>query len=108
MVGVATLVCVLVLFWRIWLVEQTLNERVDDIDRSLGQVVGLLIEKMDSMADRAVSITENPIGQILEFLKSSNPNRESIPSQPRGEAGQFIEVDSIGKKERKENNPPQG
>ena len=107
-VGVVTLGLVCVLFWRVWIVETTIHERVDEIDRSLGSVVGLLIEKLDGMADRAISITENPIGQILEFLKSSNPNKGNITAQPpRTESGQFIEVDSIGTKESKEN-PPEG
>jgi len=106
-VGVTTLVMVSVLLWRIWVVETTIHERVDQIDMSLGSVVGLLIEKLDGMADRAISITENPIGQILEFLKSSNPNKENITAQPsRNETGQFIEVDSIGKTESKENKTP--
>ena len=106
-VAVGTLVMVCVLFWRIWIVETTIHDRVDEIDRSLGTVVGLLIEKLDSMADRAISITENPIGQLLEFFKSQSPNRDNITAQPpRAESGQFIEVEVDGTTKEKEKQTP--
>ena len=102
-VGVASLVLIIGLLWRIWVVEQTLHDRVDDIDRSLGHVVGMLVEKLDEMANRAVSITENPLGQIFEFVKQMNPNNQTINKhQPRADSGQFIEVEQNAPKKEKE------
>ena len=99
-----TLVLMCVLLWRIWIVEQTLHDRVDEIDRSLGAIVGMLIEKLDDMANRAVSITENPLGQLLEFFKQQNPRNPSINSHntPRGADGQFVEVEANAPKKEED------
>lgn len=107
MVSVITLVLVLVLIWRIEVVKATIHDRVDEIDRSLGTVVGMLIEKLDDMANRAVSITENPIGQLLEFFKSQNPSRVNTgPETLRGSTGQFVEVESDATTKEKESETP--
>ena len=55
-----SLVLIGVLLWRIWIVEEALHDRVDEIDRSLGGVVGMILEKMEDMASRAVSVTVKP------------------------------------------------
>ena len=107
-VGLATLGSVLVLLWRILIVERTLHERVDEIDRSLGAVVGMIIEKMDSISSSVPDINlinQNPIGQIIEFLKGNapaGPDQGVINSQPppKGADGQFVEVEPLGKTEK--------
>lgn len=108
MVSVTTLVVVIVLIWRIEMVKATIHDRVDEIDRSLGTVVGMLIEKLDSMADRAVSITENPIGQLIEFFKSQRPDlNDGINTGPStlrdSTSGQFVEVEAHAPTKEKEN-----
>ena len=104
MVSVITLVVVIVLIWRIEMVKATIHERVDEIDRSLGTVVGMLIEKLDDMANRAVSITENPLGQLLEFFKSQRVN--TGPETLRGPTGQFVEVEKDATPKEKEIKTP--
>lgn len=96
MVGLGTLILVIVLIWRIWIVENAIHERVDDIDRSLGSVVGMIIEKIDKISGTLPEINlinQNPIAQILDFLKGNNPE-SVINSQPnpRDSTGQFVEV----------------
>lgn len=105
-VALGNLVCSGVLIWRVLVVESTLHDRVDEIDRSLGGVVGLIVEKIDAISANVPDINlinQNPIGQIIEFLKGNAPNDSIINSQhpPKGSDGQFIEVDSIGTKENK-------
>jgi hypothetical protein len=105
-VGLGTLVLVIVLIWRVWVVENALHERVDDIDASLGGVVGLIIEKIDLISSSVPDINlinQNPIGQIIDFLKGNSPDTV-INSQPkaRDSTGQFVEVDAIHGKSEKE------
>ena len=100
-----TLVLIGVLLWRIWIVEEALYDRVDEIDRSLGGVVGMILEKMEDMASRAVSVTENPIGQILEFLsqgKNSGGVINTHKTPPRSTNGQFVEVEANAPKKEED------
>lgn len=110
MVGLGTLVLVIVLIWRVWVVEQALHDRIDDIDSSLGGVVGLIIEKIDHISSSVPDINlinQNPIGQIIDFLKGNAPNTEIITghSPATDSTGKFVEVESveIGQKKTKEN-----
>ena len=117
MVGVITLALLGVLLWRIWIVEQSLHERVDDIDSSLGNVVGMLIEKIEDLASKVPEINminQNPLAMLLEFAKNNRPgtiqnqNTPFINSNPppRGQDGQFIEVEELktnASKKEKEN-----
>jgi hypothetical protein len=95
-VGLATLVLVIVLIWRVWVVENALHERVDDIDASLGGVVGLIIEKIDNFSTKMPEISlinQNPIGQIIDFLKGNAPDTViNSPPKDRDSTGQFVEV----------------
>jgi len=112
-VGLGTMCLVIVLIWRVWVVERALHDRVDDIDASLGGVVGLIIEKIDHISSSVPDINlinQNPIGQIIDFLKGNAPNADIITGHPpRTEStGQFVEVDSEsnGTKKTKENETP--
>ena len=113
-VAFASLVVNLVLIWRILIVESSLHERVDDIDTSLAKVVGMLIERIENLASKVPEINmvnPNPLGMILEFMKSNRPPDPKMPfinsqSTPRGHDGQFIEVEELVKnasKKEKEN-----
>ena len=113
-VALASLVVNLVLIWRILIVESSLHERVDDIDTSLAKVVGMLIERIENLASKVPEINmvnPNPLGMILEFMKSNRPPDPKMPfincqSTPRGHDGQFIEVEELVKnasKKEKEN-----
>lgn len=102
-VGLATLCCVIVLIWRIWVVENNLNVRIDGIDHSLAVVVGGIIEKIDSMSSLVPDINlinQNPLAQLFEFLKGNAPTNEfnGAPPTPRATNGQFetIEVENNG------------
>jgi len=104
-VGLGTLSCVIVLLWRIWIVENTLNERIDEIDHSLAVVVGGIIEKLehfDSKMPEVNLIHQDPLAQLFQFFSGQMQNEAPINSQePRDEAtGQFIEVESHGTKEK--------
>ena len=104
-VAIVTLFGFGVLIWRILLIERTLNERVDSLDRSLGAVVQHLVEKIDAVtqnlgaAEGITLINQNPIGQIIEFLQGRTPPAspdESMNSQQvRNERGEFSEVVDI-------------
>jgi hypothetical protein len=125
-VGLGTLIGVILLIWRIWVVESAIHERVDGIDQSLGGVVGLMIEKIDAIGNRVPEINlinENPIGQLFDFLRGNAPEHrtfnQNIPLEheqkaPEGDnsgnthtkdsTGQFVEVVEIdGTKKTKEN-----
>ena len=106
-VGLGTLVCVIVLLWRIWIVENTLNERIDDIDHSLAVVVGGIIEKLehfDSKLPEINLIQQDPLAQLFQFFSVQMKNEAPINSQDQRDdaTGQFIEVESNATKE--ENN----
>ena len=84
-VGLGTLVGVIVLIWRVWVVEEALHERIDGIDSSLGGVVGLMIEKIDAIGNRVPDINlinENPLAQLFDFLKGNSPDNRTFNSQP--------------------------
>ena len=107
-VGLGNLVCSGILIWRVLVVESTLHDRVDEIDRSLGGVVGLIVEKIDAISANVPDINlinQNPIGQIIDFLKGNAPDEALINSQPRpkGSDGQFIEVEPNATTKEKEN-----
>jgi len=98
-VGVITLVGYAAMIWRILVIERTLNERVDSLDRSLGAVVQHLVEKLENISGAAEGITlinQNPIGQIIEFLQGRAPQNEADASKNsqavRDDYGQFSEV----------------
>ena len=79
------------------MIETALHDRVDEIDRSLGSVVHMIIEKMDAISSSVPDINlinQNPIGQIIDFLKGSAPDNQVIKGQPapRDSTGQFVEV----------------
>jgi hypothetical protein len=110
MVGLGTLCLVIVLIWRVWVVEQALHDRVDDIDASLGGVVGMIIEKIDHISSSVPDINlinQNPIGQIIDFLKGNAPPADIITGHPppKDSTGQFVEVESVqnAQKESEEN-----
>ena len=108
-VGLGTLVLVSVLLWRVWIVEVTLNERIDDIDHSLAVVVGGIIEKLETFDAKLPEINlinNDPLAQIINFF-TKGLNDSPINSQPQREdsTGQFIEVESHATKE-KENKTP--
>ena len=46
--GLGTLICGFVVIWRVFVIEEALHQRVDDIDSSLGAVVGAIIEKIEA------------------------------------------------------------
>ena len=99
-VGLGTMILVLVLIWRVWVVEQALHDRVDDIDASLGGVVGLIIEKIDHISSSVPDINlinQNPIGQIIDFLKGNAPNADIITGRPppTDSTGKFVEVEGV-------------
>jgi hypothetical protein len=125
-VGLGTLVGVIVLIWRVWVVEEAVHERIDGIDSSLGGVVGLMIEKIDTIGSRVPDINlinENPLAQLFDFLKGNAPqNRTFNPNVPpdlgqkgaegvnsgntptKDSTGQFVEVVELdGTKKTEEN-----
>lgn len=96
-VGVTTLCCVCVLLWRIWIVENTLNERIDEIDHSLAVVVGGIIEKLehfDSKLPEINLIQQDPLAQLFQFFSGQMKNEAPINSQPdrSDSSGQYIEA----------------
>lgn len=97
-VVLGNLICSIVLIWRVLVVESTLHDRVDEIDRSLGGVVGLIVEKIDAIGAQVPDINlinQNPMAMIMDFLKGQSPVDPLINSQhrPKGSDGQFIEVE---------------
>tara|TARA_R110000824_G_scaffold90844_2_gene221609 strand:+ start:1383 stop:1739 length:357 start_codon:yes stop_codon:yes gene_type:complete len=98
MVGLGSLILTIVLIWRIEIVKATIHDRVDEIDRSLGSVVGMIIDKIDGFSQKMPEISlinQNPIGQIIDFLKGNAPQESVINSQPkpRDSSGQFVEIE---------------
>ena len=106
MVGLGTLLLVIVLIWRVFVIEGALHERVDGIDSSLGAVVGMMIEKIDAIGNRVPDINlinENPLAQLFDFLKGNDPRNKIPPLDdmnnrgnhpPQDSTGQFVEVKS--------------
>lgn len=111
-VGLGTLSCVIVLLWRIWIVENTLNERIDEIDHSLAVVVGGIIEKLehfDSKMPEVNLIHQDPLAQLFQFFTGQMKNEAPINSQAQRDdsTGQFIEVESHGSKEKTNEKTPE-
>jgi len=105
-VGLGTLLVGIVAVWRIIVIETALHDRIDEIDRSLGSVVGMIIDKIDNFSQQMPEISlinQNPIGQIIDFLKGNSPE-SVINSQPkpRDSTGQFVEVIPEDGKRQKE------
>ena len=103
-VGLGTLCCVIVLLWRVWIVETTLNERIDEIDHSLAVVVGGIIEKLehfDSKLPEINLIQQDPLAQLFQFFSGNMKTDAPINSQEQRDdsTGQFIEVLEDGTKE---------
>lgn len=97
LVGFGTLVVGIVVIWRVFVIEQALHDRVDGIDHSLGAVVGMMIEKIDAIGANVPDInliSQNPIAQILDFLKGNDPNAQYKTGHPppKDNKGQFVEV----------------
>ena len=96
--GLGTLVCGFIVIWRVFVIEEALHQRVDDIDSSLGSVVGAIIERIEAISSQVPDINlinQNPIGQIIDFLKGNAPPDSIInrPDVPRADTGQFVEVE---------------
>ena len=110
--GLGAIIIGMVIIWRIFVIEENLNTRIDELDRGLGAVVGNIIERMDAIGANVPDINlinQNPIGQIIEFLRGqapSNPNGPLMSTPPpRDEStGQYVEVESHAPQE-KENDP---
>lgn len=86
-----------VIIWRVWVIEKTLNERIDGIDNNLGILATHILEKINSITSQVPDINlinQNPIGQIIEFFKSNAPTNPDNSGHPptREENGQFKEV----------------
>ena len=80
--GLGTVIIGLFLIWRIFVIEENLNTRIDELDRGLGAVVGSIIERMDAIGANVPDINlinQNPIGQILDFLRGQAPGEENAP-----------------------------
>jgi len=97
LVGLGSLVVGIVLIWRVFVIEKALHERVDGIDSSLGAVVGMMIDKIDAIGANVPDInliSQNPIAQILDFLKGNDPNKvvNTGHPPPKDSTGQFVEV----------------
>jgi hypothetical protein len=113
-VGLATLLGVVVLIWRVWVVEEAIHERVDVLDSSLAAVVNVMLEKIDAIGGRMPEINlinENPIGQLFDFLRGNAPENSNFKAKdapdpfhlspegansgyqpPKDSTGQFVEV----------------
>ena len=96
-VGLGTLGIGIVIIWRVFVIEAALHDRVDEIDRSLGSVVGMIIEKNDHISSSVPDINlinQNPIGQIIDFLKGNSPEVvNNGQPKPRDSTGQFVEIE---------------
>jgi hypothetical protein len=100
--GIGSIGLTVVLLWRIWRIEITLKARVDELDYSLAIIVQQLVERMDNLKEMVPSvnlINQNPFSQVLEFLKSRNPENQNaedefISRTPNEIEPEFIEVTS--------------
>ena len=114
-VGLATLLGVVVLIWRVWVVEEAIHERVDVLDSSLAAVVNVMLEKIDAIGGRMPEINlinENPIGQLFDFLRGNAPENSNFKPKdatdpfhlspegansgyqpPKDSSGQFVEIE---------------
>jgi hypothetical protein len=105
--GLATTIIGCVIIWRVWVIEKTLNERVDGIDNNLGILASHILDKINGLASQVPDINlinQNPIGQIIDFLKGNAPNGPVNTGHPppRDSDGQFEAVELDGEKEIKE------
>ena len=108
--GLVSSIVGLVIIWRIAVIEKTLNERGDGIDNNLGILATHILDKINSITSQVPDINlinQNPIGQIIEFLRGNAPaTSNSGHPPPREPNGQFQEVILDGETETKENETP--
>ena len=95
-VGLATCIIGIVVIWRILVIEKTLNDRVDGIDNNLGILATHILEKINAITSQVPDINlinQNPIGQIIDFLKGNAPTAPNNSGRPppREKNGQFTE-----------------
>ncbi len=105
--GLVSSIVGLIIIWRVWVIENTLNERVDGIDNNLGILATHILDKINSITSQVPDINlinQNPIGQIIEFLRGNAPTNSDNSGHPppREPNGQFQEViiDATTKKEK--------
>jgi len=105
--GLVSSIVGLVIIWRVWVIEKTLNDRIDGIDNNLGILATHILDKINSITSQVPDINlinQNPIGQIIDFLKGNAPtapNNSGHPP-PREPNGQFQEVNLDGETEIKD------
>lgn len=96
-VGLVTLVCVVVLIWRIWEVEDNLNDKISSIDHSLAVVVSGIIEKIENLGSRVPDINlinQNPLAQIFDAIQQFKAGGiNSGHPKPRATNGQFETIE---------------
>ena len=80
--GLGTVIIGLFLIWRIFVIEENLNTRIDELDRGLGAVVGSIIERMDAIGANVPDI--NLITKIRSgrFLIFSEVKRQGWVTDP--------------------------
>ena len=105
--GLVTSIFGCVIIWRVWVIEKTLNERVDGIDNNLGILATHILDKINTITSQVPDINlinQNPIGQIIDFLKGNAPSAPSNSGHPppREPNGQFEAMELDGEKEIKE------
>ena len=104
--GLGTMAVNIFIIWRLFTIQDRLDLKIEEIDKSLGVVVGMIIEKIERISSQVPDINlinQNPFGQIIDFLKSRDPSNPSIKSHPTPNEiePEFIEVESYGTKENK-------
>jgi hypothetical protein len=109
--GLATTMIGCVIIWRVWVIEKTLNERIDGIDNNLGILATHILDKINAITSQVPDINlinQNPIGQIIDFLKGNAPTGPINTGHPppRESSGQFTEVILDGETETEENDTP--
>jgi hypothetical protein len=105
--GLATTLFGSVIIWRVWVIEKTLNERIDGIDNNLGILASHILDKINAITSQVPDINlinQNPIGQIIDFLKGNAPDSHSNSGHPttREPNGQFEAIELDGETEIKE------
>ena len=109
-VVLATLMLLGVLGWRIWEVENNLDERITGIDHSLAVIVGVIMEKIDTLGSRVPDINlinQNPLAQIFEAIQQFKTGGiNNGHPKPRATNGQFetIEVEENATTEEEKEN----
>jgi hypothetical protein len=106
--GIGSIGLTVVLLWRIWRIEITLNARVDELDHSLAIIVQKLVERMDSLKELVPSvnlINQNPIHSLFEWLNSRSPNfqdgvHDFDKHTPPSQDSPIIEIDANATEEK--------